>query len=161
MQFFLRGAVTTCWSYIKVKLLFRYAEFSMVWPETTNLGPYVWGGANSLLNRVYLLNGYNTEKIGMRGAEIGLFERPKRVLSYGLTYQWYRLFKEKKLTHALRHIITHTAKRSQENIEWEGVIGSLTSATIEPNFELETDTAVVMRSPIRLQFSTPRNLHCR
>ena len=60
----------------------RWVFDSLAWNK--NLGPYVWGGENSLLNRVYLLNGYTTEKIDMCGAEIGLFEQPKRVLSYSI-----------------------------------------------------------------------------
>ena len=38
--------------------------------------------------------------------------------------------------------MTQQAKRRQENLEWEGVIGSLTSATIATNFETETDETV-------------------
>ena len=41
------------------------------------------------------------------------------------------------------HIMTQQAKRRQENLEWEGVIGSLTSATIATNFEPETDETVL------------------
>ena len=33
---------------------------------------------------------------------------------------------------------TQTVKRTQENIEWEGVVGSLVAATIAANFELWT-----------------------
>ena len=53
----------------------------IVWQvaEESVLGPYVWR-ANSPLNRVYFINGDDSEKIDMRPrAQIGLFGRPKRV----------------------------------------------------------------------------------
>ena len=41
--------------------------------------------ANSPLNRIYLLNGDNNEKIGMCGAQVGLFSRPKSVKKCSLS----------------------------------------------------------------------------
>ena len=52
------------------------------------MGPYA-RAANSPLNRVYLLNGDDTEKVGMRGAQIGLSGRPKLVLNLWTPFSTY------------------------------------------------------------------------
>ena len=44
------------------------------------------------------------------------------------------------------------ARRRQENLEWEGVIGPLTSATIATNFEPETGKGVFIRGPVNFEF---------
>ena len=56
------------------------------------------------------------------------------------------------LKKSLIHESTQTAKTEtvQENPEWAGVTGWLTSATIATNFELET---VVTRCPINFEIS--------
>ena len=65
--------VTISWSYIKC--------FVVGFCIQQDLGPYVWG-ANNPVSHVYFLNGDDTEKIGMCGAEMGLSGWPKRVYSY-------------------------------------------------------------------------------
>ena len=47
---------------------------------------------------------------------------------------------------------TQTAKGRQDHLEWEGIIGSLTSATITANSEPKTDMAVVKQCPINFKF---------
>ena len=49
----------------------------------------------------------------------------------------------------------------QDNLKWEGVIGSLTSATIAVNFEPKTDMVVVMQCPVSFESSKSCVLHCR
>ena len=68
------------------------------------------------------------------------------------TTEDHKLFK-KVWIHAQ---VLQTAKRRQENLKWEGVIGSLTSATAALNFE--TDKAVVMHCSISSEFLTLRCL---
>ena len=50
---------------------------------------------------------------------------------------------------------TQTASRGQENLEWEGVTGSLTCARIKV-----TDTAGVMRCAIIFELMTSSTFHC-
>ena len=59
--------------------------------------------------------------------------------------------------HASRHITDD--REGQENLEWEAVIGSVSSATIEVNFDSEIDTAIVMLWPIGFEFLTSLVLH--
>ena len=55
-------------------------------------------------------------------------------------------------THIINTEGQMAAKRRQENLKWEGVIGSLTFATIEVNFDWTwIDLAVVMQCPISFQ----------
>ena len=58
------------------------------WLGVKDVGPYA-RAANSPLNRVYLLNGDDTEKVGMRGAQIGLSGRPKLVLNLWTPFSTY------------------------------------------------------------------------
>ena len=120
-----------------------------------DLSPYVdWG--NSPLNHVYFLNDDNIEKSGSCGAHIGLSSCLNTGLENGGSdaaitnggYYWgeneqmygtnavprttedHKLFK-KIWIHASRLVI----KRGQENLEWEGVIGSLIFATMKVSFD--------------------------
>ena len=83
------------------------------------------------------------------------------------TYHWTPQIIQEKIGFMHQDIITQTGWK---NLEWEGVIGSLTSATIKMNFELKADMALVMRCSVSWVFdvthwrqnkglSRPRNKH--
>ena len=50
-----------------------------------------------------------------------------------------------------RHSQHRQQAEGQENLEWERAVGSLMSATIELDFDSETDMTVAMRCPTGVQ----------
>ena len=66
-----------------------------------------------------------------------------------------RMIKSCTLSQAIQ-----TAKRKTENVEWEGVTGSLAPGKIAASLDHGTHKAVVTVRPIRFELSTSRTWHC-
>ena len=66
-----------------------------------------------------------------------------------------RMIKSGTLSQAIQ-----TVKRKTENVEWEGVTGSLAPGKIAASLDHGTHKAVVTVRPIRFELSTSRTSHC-